>query len=129
SSSSPGEAAASLPDTEMPLASMMRAMPDMPAPPMPTKCTRPRSPSGTGSTGVTSPIYPLPWLLVATPARARRPAPRSQVHHHAGQLAVGVPVAAVAGRLGHRRHQLRVEQDRQQRLLDPLRGQGGVGND
>ncbi len=37
------ESLASQPDTVMPRASMMRAMPDRPAPPMPTKCTRPSS--------------------------------------------------------------------------------------
>ena len=46
SSSRVADEAESLPDTAVPLASMMRAIPDMPAPPMPMKWTRPSSPSG-----------------------------------------------------------------------------------
>ncbi len=73
----------------------------------------------------------IPPVRPSWPARGPSPAPAPavQVQHRLGQLAVGVPVAAVGRRLGHRRHQLRVEQDRQQRLLDPLRGQVGVGHD
>ena len=52
SSPSSADSLASLPDTPMPRASMMRAIPDMPAPPMPAKCTRPSRAAGTGSAWV-----------------------------------------------------------------------------
>ena len=45
------ESLASLPDTAMPRASMIRAMPLIPAPPIPTKCTRPSASAGSTRSG------------------------------------------------------------------------------
>ena len=76
SSSSSAESFASLPDTVMPRASMIRAMPDMPAPPMPVKCTRPSRAAGTGSAAVIEAlsIGAFPFTISTTASASQRSA-------------------------------------------------------
>src|SRR5580700_423465 len=105
----------SLPDTSMPRASMIRAMPDMPAPPIPMKCTRPRWTAGTGSVGVISP------LTARVPTRALH-----YLDDRLGEEAVGVTAPQRRGRLRHVRDLVDVDQDGQQGVADPLGGQLGV---
>ena len=59
---STSEGMESLPDTAIPRASMIRAIPDMPAPPMPAKCTRPSWVSGSTPS--------VPPVTAAAPAGA-----------------------------------------------------------
>src|SRR5580700_8164987 len=116
-SSSIAEGAESLPDTGMPRASMIRAMPDMPAPPIPTKCTCPRRTAGTVSAGV------IRLLSIWGPTRTLH-----DLDDSLGQPAVGVTAAQRRGGLGHVRHLVDVDQHGQQGVPDPLGGQVGVGD-
>src|SRR5580700_9843349 len=116
-SSSMAEAIASLPDTLIPRASMIRAMPDMPAPPIPVKCTRPSPMAGTGSVGVMR----LLSIWLPTPAL-----PLHDLDDRLGEPAIGVAAAQRRGRLRHVRDLVDVDQHGQQRVPDPLGGQVGV---
>src|ERR1700730_10484472 len=107
------EGIASLPDTLIPRASMIRAMPDMPAPPIPVKCTRPRRMAGTGSAGVIR-LLSI-WLLAG-----------NNLDEHLGEPAVGVAPAQRRGCPRHLRHLDDVDQHGQQGVPDPFRGQVGV---
>src|SRR5580692_7061457 len=118
SSSSIAEGIESLPDTGMPRASMIRAMPDMPAPPMPVKCTRPSRTAGTGSAVVIS------LLSIWT---ATRTLPNHDLDDRLGQPAVRVAAPERGSRLRHVRHLVDVDQHGQQGVADPLRGQVTVG--
>ena len=95
SSSSSAEGMASLPDTEMPRASMIRAMPDMPAPPRPTKCTRPSWTAGTGSAAVIS-LLSIRLLSIWTATGAL---PVHDLDDRLGQPAVRVTAPERGGRL------------------------------
>src|SRR5579872_4485224 len=100
----------SLPDTPIPRASMIRAMPDMPAPPIPAKCTRPRRMAGTGSAAMIEllSIRLLSiWLLAG-----------SNLDDRLGEPAVRVAAAQRRGRLGHVRDLVDVDQHGQQGVPD-----------
>ena len=63
--SSTRDSFASLPETRIPRASMIRAMPERPAPPIPTKCTWPSRSAGSSTSGT--------GTFIPTPPAARRP--------------------------------------------------------
>src|SRR6516164_9124370 len=110
-SSSSAEGIASLPDTTIPRASMIRAIPDMPAPPIPAKCTRPRRPAGTGSVGVIR----LFSIWGRTPILSLH-----DLDDRLGEPPVGVAAAQRRGRLRHVRDLVDVDQHGQQGVPDPL---------
>src|SRR3984957_6142025 len=116
-SSSIAEGIASLPDTAIPRASMIRAIPDMPAPPIPTKCTRPRRMAGISSVGAMSgcilpTLIPLPFLAVGG----------HDLDDRLGEPAVSVAAAQRRGRLGHIGDLVDVDQHRQLPVPDASAG-------
>src|SRR3954469_6045858 len=108
--SSVGLSRRSLPDTETPRASRMRAIPLIPAPPMPTKCTAPSS--ATGGTGA---------VQAATSA-----ALTGHLQHDVGQTLVGVLGAGGRGVPGDGGQRLGVGQQQHDAVGDPLPRQLGV---
>src|SRR5690242_3674707 len=115
---SSAESLASLPDTLMPRASMMRAIPDMPAPPRPAKCTRPSRAAGTG--GSAELIRLLRIWAVTAPLRVH------DLDDRLGQPAVRVTAPERRGRLRHVGYLVDVDQHGQQRVTDPVGGEVGV---
>ena len=119
-----GHSRSSLPETGMPRVSSSRARPLMPTPPTPMRCTVPSSSAVSSPAGVSSAVF-MPGPLLVSPVDRRSPGG----DRLADEVAAG-PRRRRAGRSrggrAHRGQPLRVPDQRDDRALEPVRGQLGV---